>query len=121
MSRHVTELLREASQLPEADRAELAGRLLETLSGEPEEPLRLRRLSVESDRSTLARWRRSRGKRFAQSSTLACMSVVSLHSAAEEELLKATEWYIARSATAAAGFVREIERALTRIAEAPER
>ena len=37
MARDVTELLREASQLPEADRAELAGRLLESLDGEPDE------------------------------------------------------------------------------------
>lgn len=37
MARDVAELLREASQLSEADRAELAGRLLETLHGEPDE------------------------------------------------------------------------------------
>ena len=37
MARDVTELFREASQLPEADRAELAGRLLESLAGEPDE------------------------------------------------------------------------------------
>lgn len=37
MTREVAELLREASELPEADRAELAGRLLETLHGEPDE------------------------------------------------------------------------------------
>jgi putative addiction module component (TIGR02574 family) len=37
MARNVAELLREASQLPEADRAELAGRLLETLQSEPDE------------------------------------------------------------------------------------
>lgn len=36
MTREVSELLREASQLPEADRAELAGRLLDTLHGEPD-------------------------------------------------------------------------------------
>jgi putative addiction module component (TIGR02574 family) len=37
MTREVSELLREASQLPEADRVELAGRLLDTLHGEPDE------------------------------------------------------------------------------------
>ena len=37
MARDVRELLREASELPEADRAELAGRLLESLHGEPDE------------------------------------------------------------------------------------
>jgi putative addiction module component (TIGR02574 family) len=37
MTRDLAELFREASELPEADRAELAGRLLETLHGEPDE------------------------------------------------------------------------------------
>jgi putative addiction module component (TIGR02574 family) len=37
MARDVTELFREASELPEADRAELAGRLLESLDGQPDE------------------------------------------------------------------------------------
>ena len=37
MTPKVAELLREASELSEADRAELAGRLLETLHGEPDE------------------------------------------------------------------------------------
>jgi putative addiction module component (TIGR02574 family) len=37
MARDVAELLREASELPETDRAELAARLLETLDGEPDE------------------------------------------------------------------------------------
>jgi toxin ParE1/3/4 len=46
---------------------------------------------------------------------------LSFHPAADEELLAATEWYLERSATAAEGFVREIEHALSRIAEAPER
>lgn len=37
MSRDVTELFLEASRLSEADRAELAGRILQSLCGEPEE------------------------------------------------------------------------------------
>ena len=37
------------------------------------------------------------------------------------ELQAATEWYLERSVTAAAEFVREIDHALIRIAEAPER
>lgn len=36
MTREVAELFEVAAQLPEADRAELAGRLLETLHGEPD-------------------------------------------------------------------------------------
>jgi plasmid stabilization system protein ParE len=49
------------------------------------------------------------------------MTSVRFHPAADEELLEATEWYLERSALAAAGFVREIEHALSRITEAPER
>src|SRR5260370_24243085 len=37
MTRDLAELFREASRLAEEDRAELAGRLLETLDGEPDE------------------------------------------------------------------------------------
>ena len=37
MARDLTELFHEASQLSEAERAELAGRLLESLHGEPDE------------------------------------------------------------------------------------
>lgn len=49
------------------------------------------------------------------------MSSLRFHPAADEELLQATVWYIERSSAAAAGLVREIEHALTRIAEAPTR
>jgi putative addiction module component (TIGR02574 family) len=37
MTPNVAELLREAESLSEADRAELAGRILETLHGEPDD------------------------------------------------------------------------------------
>jgi putative addiction module component (TIGR02574 family) len=37
MSRNVSELLREATQLSENERAELAALLLETIEGEPDE------------------------------------------------------------------------------------
>jgi len=46
---------------------------------------------------------------------------VRFHPAADEELLSATAWYVERSAAAADGFVREIEHAVARIAEAPGR
>lgn len=49
------------------------------------------------------------------------MTVVSFHPSAGEELLEATEWYLKRSQSAAVGFVREVDQALARIAEAPER
>ena len=41
MTRAVAELFQEASRLPEADRAELAGRLLESLHGTPDEGVEL--------------------------------------------------------------------------------
>jgi putative addiction module component (TIGR02574 family) len=37
MTRAVEKILEEAAELPEEDRAELAGRLLESLDGEPDE------------------------------------------------------------------------------------
>jgi plasmid stabilization system protein ParE len=46
---------------------------------------------------------------------------VSFHPAARAELLKHSKWYRDRSLTAAAGFEREIDHAVSRIAEAPER
>lgn len=48
------------------------------------------------------------------------MKRVRLHPLADEELLSATDWYLARSQTAAFGFVREIEHAMERIGDAPE-
>jgi plasmid stabilization system protein ParE len=47
------------------------------------------------------------------------MIAVSFHPASNEELLEATTWYLARSHAAAAGFVREVDHAVMRIAEAP--
>ena len=49
------------------------------------------------------------------------MAIVEFHPAARTELLTATDWYLERSSTAAAAFVREIEHAVQRIAENPER
>jgi plasmid stabilization system protein ParE len=49
------------------------------------------------------------------------MSDVEFHPAADEELLAAIDWYVGRSPSAAAGFVREIEHALERITDAPDR
>jgi len=46
---------------------------------------------------------------------------VSFHPAARRELLKHSKWYVDRSLSAAAGFEREIDHAITRIIEAPER
>ena len=49
------------------------------------------------------------------------MPNVEFHPAARTELTGATDWYLARSTTASAEFVREIEHAIERIAESPER
>jgi toxin ParE1/3/4 len=46
---------------------------------------------------------------------------VRFHPAARVELLEAEDWYLQRSATAGSEFVREVEHALARIHEAPER
>jgi plasmid stabilization system protein ParE len=46
---------------------------------------------------------------------------VSFHRAARTELLSATDWYLERSHTAASEFGAEIDHALARIREAPER
>lgn len=47
--------------------------------------------------------------------------VVRFHPDADEELREATEWYLDRSVVAAEGFVREIDHAIERITEAPQR
>jgi plasmid stabilization system protein ParE len=47
------------------------------------------------------------------------MANVRFHPAADAELLEATDCYLERSASAAAGFVREIDHAVERITEAP--
>ncbi len=49
------------------------------------------------------------------------MRTVRLHPAADDELIAATAWYVDRSATAAAAFVREVEHAIARIIAGPER
>lgn len=49
------------------------------------------------------------------------MRSVEFHPAALAELDAATDWYLSRSTTAAAEFVREIEHAMERIAESPLR
>jgi toxin ParE1/3/4 len=46
---------------------------------------------------------------------------VRFHPAARAELVEAEDWYLARSPTAAREFLREVERAVARISEAPER
>ena len=46
---------------------------------------------------------------------------VSFHPAARRELRKYQKWYLDRSETAAAGYEREIDHAIMRISEAPER
>jgi len=49
------------------------------------------------------------------------MKIVKFHPLAGDELASATEWYIARSHSAASRFVYEIEHAVLRISESPER
>jgi toxin ParE1/3/4 len=49
------------------------------------------------------------------------MTNVRFHPLADEELSSATDWYLARSVSAAVGFAREIDHAIERIGEAPQR
>jgi len=49
------------------------------------------------------------------------MMKVSFHPAARRELLKHRQWYLDRSPSAAGGFEPEVDRAISRIREAPER
>ena len=49
------------------------------------------------------------------------MTRVRFHPLADEELVEAIDWYLARSGRAAAGFAREIDHAIQRIGEAPSR
>jgi len=46
---------------------------------------------------------------------------VRFHPLADEEFLSAIDWYSMRNEAAAAGFSREIEHAIRRIGESPER
>lgn len=46
---------------------------------------------------------------------------VELHPQAEEDYLAAYAWYSERSETAARAFLRDMDRAILRISEAPER
>ena len=49
------------------------------------------------------------------------MKEIRFHPAARRELLRAAAWYLQRSENAAAGFEAEIDHAVQRIGEAPER
>jgi plasmid stabilization system protein ParE len=49
------------------------------------------------------------------------MKRVRNHPSADADLLDATRWYVERSYSAASGFIREVEHAMNRIAETPNR
>ena len=49
------------------------------------------------------------------------MTSVKFHPLADEELVSAIDWHLARSGRAAAGFAREIDHAIQRIGESPAR
>ncbi len=74
MTSHVAELFRVASQLPENERAELAGLLLDSLEGEPEEGVEAawaneveRRVrQIDSAEVTTIPWEEVRAKLFAR-------------------------------------------------------
>jgi putative addiction module component (TIGR02574 family) len=74
MARDVTELFREASQLPESERADLAGRLLQSLHGEAEadleaawaEEIERRVGDIDSGAVTTIAWEDVRAKLYAR-------------------------------------------------------
>lgn len=74
MARDVATLFEEASQLPETDRAELAGRLLESLHGEPDDDVEAawaheieRRIrQIDSGEVTTIPWEEVRAKLYAR-------------------------------------------------------
>ncbi|HEX2060362.1 MAG TPA: addiction module protein [Thermoanaerobaculia bacterium] len=74
MARELSELLREASELPEADRAELAGLLLESLHGEPDadveaawaEEIERRIRQIDSGEVKTIPWEEVRAKLYAR-------------------------------------------------------
>jgi len=74
MARDLTELFREASELPEAERAELAGRLLQTLHGEPDddveaawaEEIERRVREIDSGKVKTIPWSEVRAKLYAR-------------------------------------------------------
>ena len=74
MPRDVAELFREASELPDADRAELAGRLLESLHGKADENVEAawaeeieRRIrQIDSGEVTTIPWEEVRARLYAR-------------------------------------------------------
>ena len=74
MARNIADLFHEASQLPETDRAELAGRLLESLQNEPDEGVEVawaeeieRRVrQIDSGEVTTIPWEEVRAKLYAR-------------------------------------------------------
>ena len=74
MTREVAELFEEASQLPEAERAELAGLLIESLEGEPDagveaawaEEIERRVRQIDSGEVKTIPWEEVRAKLYAR-------------------------------------------------------
>ena len=125
METDVVELFKRACQLPEKDRAELAGLLLASLETEPD-PAVEQAWATEIDRR-VAELDAGTVKTVPWETVKASCSVASVnpdvefHPAAEQELLDAEDWYAARSLVAARAFVQEVGVVIERALEAPER
>ena len=117
MARSIQELLREASQLSENDRVELAGRLIQSLEGPPDadveaawaEEIERRIRDLDEGKS-----KRFLGSRFEPNFSATRLKEIRFHPEARRELLRAADWYLARSPTAAAGYEAEIANAMHR-------
>jgi hypothetical protein len=102
MSRDIAELFREASELPENDRAELAGRLLQTLERGPDEAVDVARAQqiLKRDRQldfseakTIARAEaRAKLRRFLLERECAKLDPVAEQALANESYVADTEW-----------------------------
>ena len=101
MSKDLTELFRDASELSEQDRATLAGLLIQYLERKP---------------TPMSR------KRGPRRSLGVCLRLrVSFLEAADAEVDAALAWYAERSLLAASGFLHELSKTINRIVEAPDR
>src|SRR5438045_2341207 len=114
MARNLNELFREAAELPERDRATLAGLLIETLDPgtEPDvEAAWSQEVARRVANWTLERSKPSHGKRFARNCSDRAMKV-RFHPAARAELRRACAWYEERSPMSAAALAQEVGEAI---------
>jgi putative addiction module component (TIGR02574 family) len=123
MRRHVETILQEALTLPEEERAEIAGPLLESLGPEPEgdveaawrQEVAARVTALETGEVEMTPWGEIRDRFLARLSER-----VEFTPEALREIDDAFEWYLERSLHVAEAFVREATSAFALIASSPQ-